>query len=214
MAKAMSSEELQLKKRARRRLVGAIALVLIVVVFLPMLLDNEPKPVSQDVEIHIPSSAEADGAETESTASLRFTPVEPSESKSPEVIQRPPEPQPLPSTGEDEPEDVRQEPAQKAPATEIKPIVSAKPASQPSKKEEFVVQLGAFSDAGNAARLAAKLRENRFEAYTEVVTTSAGKRTRVRVGPFDSRTAAEQARDRLKARKLTYGEPAIMRAAD
>ena len=55
MAKSISDEELQLRKRARRRLVGAIALVTIIAVFLPMVLDHEPKPVSQDVSIRIPS---------------------------------------------------------------------------------------------------------------------------------------------------------------
>jgi DedD protein len=55
MAKSISEEELQLRKRARRRLVGAIALVTITAVFLPMVLDHEPKPVSQDVSIKIPS---------------------------------------------------------------------------------------------------------------------------------------------------------------
>jgi DedD protein len=55
MPKSISEEELQLRKRARRRLVGAIALVTIVAVFLPMVLDHEPKPVSQDVSIKIPS---------------------------------------------------------------------------------------------------------------------------------------------------------------
>jgi DedD protein len=55
MAKSISDEELQLRKRARRRLVGAIALVTIIAVFLPMVLDHEPKPLSQDVSIKIPS---------------------------------------------------------------------------------------------------------------------------------------------------------------
>ena len=55
MAKSISEEELQLRKRARRRLVGAIALVTIIAGFLPMVLDHEPKPVSQDVSIKIPS---------------------------------------------------------------------------------------------------------------------------------------------------------------
>ena len=54
MGKAISDEELQLKKRARRRLVGAIALVLLIVVFLPMVLDNEPRPLNQDIAITIP----------------------------------------------------------------------------------------------------------------------------------------------------------------
>lgn len=43
------------KKRARRRLVGAVALVLAAVVGLPMILDSEPKPVTDDIAIDIPS---------------------------------------------------------------------------------------------------------------------------------------------------------------
>jgi DedD protein len=43
------------KKRARRRLVGAIALVLAMIIGLPMILDSEPKPVSDDISIQIPS---------------------------------------------------------------------------------------------------------------------------------------------------------------
>lgn len=42
------------KKRARRRLVGAIALALAVAVGLPMVLDSEPKPLASDIEIKIP----------------------------------------------------------------------------------------------------------------------------------------------------------------
>lgn len=43
------------KKRARRRLVGAIALVLAAVIGLPMILDSEPKPLGDDINIQIPS---------------------------------------------------------------------------------------------------------------------------------------------------------------
>lgn len=43
------------KKRARRRLVGAVALVLAAVIGLPMILDSDPKPLSDDVTIQIPS---------------------------------------------------------------------------------------------------------------------------------------------------------------
>ncbi|MGZ9713795.1 SPOR domain-containing protein [Glaciimonas sp. GNP009] len=43
------------KKRARRRLVGAVALVLAVVIVLPMVLDSEPKPLADDISIQIPS---------------------------------------------------------------------------------------------------------------------------------------------------------------
>lgn len=43
------------KKRARRRLVGAVALALGVAVGLPMLLDSEPKAPANDIAIDIPS---------------------------------------------------------------------------------------------------------------------------------------------------------------
>lgn len=48
-------EPLYLKKRARRRLVGAIALALLAVIVLPMVMDQEPKPLTQDIQIRIPS---------------------------------------------------------------------------------------------------------------------------------------------------------------
>ncbi len=60
MARSISEQELQLKKRARRRLVGAIVLVTAVAVVLPMVLDSEPKPVRQNVDIHIPSPEAGD----------------------------------------------------------------------------------------------------------------------------------------------------------
>ena len=43
------------KQRARRRLVGAIALVIAAVVILPMVLDSHPKPVTDDISIYIPN---------------------------------------------------------------------------------------------------------------------------------------------------------------
>ncbi|MEM5434241.1 SPOR domain-containing protein [Paraburkholderia diazotrophica] len=58
------------KQRARRRLVGAIALVIAAVVILPMVLDSHPKPVTDDISIDIPSrpipkSRAADDADTQ-----------------------------------------------------------------------------------------------------------------------------------------------------
>ncbi|MGN4139020.1 SPOR domain-containing protein, partial [Burkholderia gladioli] len=43
------------KQRARRRLVGAIALVVAAVIVLPMILDSHPKPVTDDIAIDIPN---------------------------------------------------------------------------------------------------------------------------------------------------------------
>src|SRR6266478_6482360 len=44
----------ELRRRARRRLVGAIILALAAAVLLPLLLENEPKPLGDDVSIQIP----------------------------------------------------------------------------------------------------------------------------------------------------------------
>ena len=48
----------QLKKRARRRLVGAVAFASVVAVVLPMVMDHEPRQTVQDVEIRIPGQDE------------------------------------------------------------------------------------------------------------------------------------------------------------
>lgn len=47
--------QLDNKKRARRRLVGASALFLVAVVVLPMVMDQEPLPLSEDIQIRIPN---------------------------------------------------------------------------------------------------------------------------------------------------------------
>ena len=43
-----------MRRKARRRLIGAIVLVAALVVLLPMVLDHEPKPIGADVPIRIP----------------------------------------------------------------------------------------------------------------------------------------------------------------
>jgi DedD protein len=50
--------QLQIKKRARRRLVGAVFFVSVVAVVLPMVMDHEPRQTVQDVEIRIPGQDE------------------------------------------------------------------------------------------------------------------------------------------------------------
>jgi DedD protein len=48
-----------LKRRGRRRLVGAVALVLLAVVVLPMVFDPEPKSTLAPVSVRIPGENEA-----------------------------------------------------------------------------------------------------------------------------------------------------------
>ncbi|MBX3666914.1 MAG: SPOR domain-containing protein [Rhodocyclaceae bacterium] len=51
---ASSESQPELKRRARRRLVGAVALALLAAVVLPMVMDHEPRQSAQDIQIRIP----------------------------------------------------------------------------------------------------------------------------------------------------------------
>ena len=44
----------EMKRKARRRLVGAVVLALAAVIILPMLLEKEPRPLGDDVSVKIP----------------------------------------------------------------------------------------------------------------------------------------------------------------
>jgi DedD protein len=88
------------KKRARRRLVGAIALALAAAVGLPMLLDSQPKPLAGDIAIQIPSKdkvaplpvpAEPSTAPAaEAARGVKAVAAEDSVDKGEEVLQAPP----------------------------------------------------------------------------------------------------------------------------
>ena len=126
-----------LKKRGRRRLVGAVALVLLAVIVLPMVFDPEPKSTLPPVSVRIP--------------------------------------------GENE--------------TPFAPKLPAKPAA----KDEYVIQVGAFT---RPDPVLAKLAGAKVPYYTE---PAQGNLVRVRAGPFASREAAEQALAKLKQLGLKPG---------
>ena len=195
MARAISDEELQLKRRARRRLIGAIVLVTGMVVVLPMVLDTEPGPVSQEVTVRIPSTDA--GTFTTKVAPLPAPRVAESraarpqaEEKSaaaPEAIKEKPEPAVKPET------------AKPAKATKPKaPAKTAKPATK-ATGGQFVVQVIALADADKAQRMQQQIAAAGIKSYTEIVKTVKGDVTRVRAGPFPTREAAEKARDQLKS---------------
>jgi DedD protein len=223
-----------MKKRARRRLVGATGLALLAVIVLPMVMDQEPKPTSQDIQIRIPSQ---DG----STFTSRILPSKPASTPLPpvqptprETVVAPPAPLPAPTAAaaEAKPE-VRTAPkseakpaitAAVAPAEKVPAAAETKPVetSQPKRPEEaraavilgggettqstqWVVQLGAYQDQGNVKLLQKKVKELALPFYTEKVDTALGPRIRARAGPFDTREAAEQAQRRLK--RIAAGGP-------
>lgn len=216
MARNVSDEELQLKKRARRRLVGAIVLVTAVAVVLPMILDSEPKPATQNISIQIPSpdagvvSTKPAPLKPVETATPAATPVAaapaapaPAESKAAPKAESKPEPKPEPK------------PVAKAESKAVTPVKPAgKPESAVKSKDGaqekppaaasggFVIQVIALSDADKAKELQGKITAAGLKAYTEVVRTAKGPVTRVRVGPYASREAAEKARAQLQPLQL------------
>ena len=54
---AGTDSQIDNKKRARRRLVGAVALALLAATVLPMVMDHEPRSVGQDIDIRIPGQS-------------------------------------------------------------------------------------------------------------------------------------------------------------
>lgn len=59
---ADNEPQIDLKKHARRRLVGASALALLAAIVLPMVMDHEPRQVGQDIQVRIPSQEGANYA--------------------------------------------------------------------------------------------------------------------------------------------------------
>jgi len=218
--------DLQLKKRARRRLVGAIALALLAVIVLPMVMDREPRPVGQDIQVRIPSQDATSLAAKVIPGKSLATPLpapEPKtvaepvpeskpETKAPEVVAAAPvaavakavDAAPAAAKPVDKPVSK----AVEKPAPAAKPIEKPAPAAKPIEKPvakppadaggQWVVQLGAYKEAGNVKLLLSKLKGVNVPAYTEKYDSPQGSRTRVRAGPFASQDAAEKARARIE----------------
>jgi len=97
-------------------------------------------------------------------------------------------------------------PPASADAERARALLQGKPAPQKpvaekpvAGSERLVVQVGAFAEAAGAREVRSKLERAGLKTYTHVAETPQGQRTRVRVGPFDSRAEAEKAADRVKA---------------
>lgn len=215
MAKTVTEEERQLKKRARRRLIGAIALVILAVIFLPMVLDSEPKPVNQDIKILIPEK------ETAGSFTSKIVPL--AETASPGIpakagsSQKPPQtasnPQPTPGA---DAQKARPETANSGKVvTPAAPDQQTAKAAAGAKPDTFVVQFGAFTNASNVKQLQGKLSANGIKSYTETLKTADGEKTRVRAGPFATREVAEKTRDRIKSLGLGgVGEAKVVRSEE
>lgn len=224
-ADQLTDKEDQFKRRARRRLVGAVALVLLMVTVLPMILDDRsnqksPRP---EIAISIPSQ---DGTDFTS----KIVPVAPqpaAPAPAPvaiaSAVEKPAAPpvaaKPAPKPVETKPaapvaeppakphKENTPEPAEKTPpakpeATKPAPAeAKAKPTttSPTIKKGSFSVQIGVFSDLAKVKQMHAKIAEKGIQCYTENLDTPKGVKYRVRCGPYAEKPAAQQSLETLKA---------------
>jgi len=199
------------KQRARRRLVGAIALVMAAVVVLPMVLDSHPKPASDDIAVNIPRVAKplptppqrtdmapalADVSPSDNPANLASDSAVPATQAPPKTLARV-----APAAGQAADErgasaqttpavarNVASTPATSLPSTAPSTANSAghTPASSASGSR-FVVSVGSFASDSSAHAWLAKLKALGVPAYLE------GKRLLLRAGPFGDRASAEAA---------------------
>lgn len=232
MNKNISEEELLLRKRARRRLVGAIFLVLVSVIILPAIFD-EPKPENEKHEIAINLPATNKNAKDDSVslpkeesiaweslnAADAFPELQNKSKINPqnfeEIIETVSEQKHIPIPGIKPKIERRPIPVEARGATVTSTVNSANApnvaanaaattaaaaavAAPVDTARAFVVQLGAFSDQSKAKQQQANLLSNGFKAYTETLRVDSNEITRVRIGPFMTRSAAENELKKLK----------------
>lgn len=155
----------------KRRLVGAIVLVSLVVIFVPMLLEDEPMFSPGITTSNIPPppqsgkefSSRIQPLETETPSAV--VPAGPVEAAAPA-----PAPAPLPAAAEATPSETPQ------------PRVGL---------SAWVVQVGSFGARENADQLVEQLRQKQLPAFMEPVSIDKKTMYRVRVGPeVDQKKAA------------------------
>ena len=206
-----------LKRRGRRRLVGAIALVLAAVIVLPMVFDSEPKGTAPPVSVRIPGEDETGFAPK---VTPKLTPEKPAARPAEKVAEKSPE-RPPEKAVEKAPEKAPEHaaaPAPEKPAPKIEIVVKKaadKPAPPPAAErakaeaalagEQFIVPAGAYLDPAGVIE---KLKAARIPYYTEPIATKDGTVTRVRAGPFASRDAADKVLKQLKDLGLKPGNVA------
>lgn len=203
MGTARRNPEISVNIQLKQRLVGAVVLVSLAVIIIPMLLPGEGSYTRQQPASTIP--AEPD---------YRFAPL-PEAPPAPPVAQAPPVPvEALPAPEEEKPapqalpaksaEKPAAKPAAEPVAKPDLPIDAATPKHSAVSKAgdgqatAWVVQVGSFSSARNARALRDKLRKMGHSTFVEAVKDSSGKTVyRVRVGPEVRRDLAEKLQQRL-----------------
>ena len=186
------AEQVEVRRKGRQRLIGAIVLALLAVVFVPMVLDPEPRRDRVEPMLSIPPR--------EGAAPLPLVTKSPEPAAEP-VKAEPPKAEPPkaePPKVEPAKDEPKATPAQAAPAKAT--VAPRQPETRHAapKLEGFAVQVGAFRDDAKLAQARGKLTAAKVPHYTERLDAAAGDLTRLRAGPFPTREAAEKATAQLK----------------
>lgn len=199
------------KRRARWRLFGAILIAGSVAAITPFLLEEQARPLSQDLLIEIPSKNSKftkidslkpqDPAAQESASSVTSaTPVTSATAVTPQgpaTLATPQGPVAIAKSETTKEAPAKELPAKQTPAKQT-PAKEASPTA--AKTKGFMVQVGAYSKPESAASTKKRMESGGHRVVTETIKAADGSdRHRVRIGPFETREAAEQVRDRAKA---------------
>jgi DedD protein len=174
----------------KHRIVGAIVLVALVVIFVPMILSGREPPPELKGTREAPPRAEVTETKTVVTPVPVEEPQPPESSEAMKVVEVPVEPKPVPEA---------------KPATPVeKPAEAKKPEPAPAKpvaakiEDGWMVQVGTFTNLQNATRLRDKLKSLGLSVHTDSVTVSGKKAVRLRVGPFAERAKADRAQAQIR----------------
>ncbi len=212
------------KNQLKHRLIGALVLVSLAAILIPLFLpDNEkeqgsapiaaipPAPSVPDqgsVAQAFPAPGDADGsAPDENTPAMDVTADTVVDSLTPAPSATPPPTEPKLSTTSIpasesskpvEPKPVKPKAVAPKPA-ESKPVATAHPSPSPaSAPVKWVVQLGSFSSEQNALALRDRLRAKGYPAFVERIAEGEGAAIRVRIGPELLRSNAEALQQKLE----------------
>ncbi len=200
------------QSRLKQRLVGAIVLVALGVIFIPMILDGERE---QDFIVN-GSSIPAKPAELKNIRKLEFdTEARSAKSGTAPDIRIPVDEHSAPLTltpeksAPKEPAPASRTDIEKSAPTEKTPSVSV--ASKQTKAvavpvaRAWAVQVGSFKQKNNALKLRDTLRAQKYTAFVEAIRSNGTLVYRVRLGPYVSRAGAEKMREKLLAQQKMKG---------
>lgn len=191
--------QLHLKKRARRRLVGAIFFVSVVALVLPMVMDHEPRQTVQDVEIRIPGQDEKPFAPKFAASPVDKAPAALQEAPPAETAVKPTA-RVLEVVKDGKAVDKAPEkPAEKAAVKAEKP--AEKPAEKaPAKPAEKPVDKAKADDAKRAAALLA--------GHTAEKPADKGGEYLILIGAFSNEANVKNLKTKLSEQGIkTYSEP-------